>query len=224
MKEQPGFAPKEQEAKALRHGRRSRKTKAVARRSRGTVMETFKSGISVKEASLTGKAHALENARALLSRFVSKRSAGRMRTQKARRAYPKTERHQPASPRNRATTSLRTRTIVSQKDAPVEGGGECLQAARKRSPRASTLLARLKSLRREETDDDLWSLLRSLNPNSADLADPEKWWIPANEVRRALSGDHPATAYAIAKAHGPLDDETRSVRPRSWRAGLRFVS
>ena len=75
----------------------------------------------------------------------------------------------------------------------------------------ATLLARLKSLRREGADDDVWSLLRSLNPDTADLADPEKWWdFRRSEVRRALSGDHPATAYAIAKAHGPLDDETRS--------------
>ena len=35
-----------------------------------------------------------------------------------------------------------------------------------------TLLSRLKALRRENADDDLWSLLRSLDPNAADLADP----------------------------------------------------
>jgi soluble lytic murein transglycosylase len=89
----------------------------------------------------------------------------------------------------------------------------------------ATLLARLKALRREGADDDLWSLLRSLNPDAADLADPEKWWdFRRSEVRRALSSDHPATAYAIARAHGPLDDETRSEAEfmAGWIA-LRFM-
>ena len=39
-----------------------------------------------------------------------------------------------------------------------------------------TLLARLKGLRREKADDDLWSLLRSLDPEKADLAEPGQWW------------------------------------------------
>ena len=88
-----------------------------------------------------------------------------------------------------------------------------------------TLLLRLKELRREGADDDLWSLLRSINPDSADLADPERWWdFRRSEVRRALSQDHPETAYAIAAAHGPLESESLSEAEfmAGWVA-LRFM-
>ncbi len=89
-----------------------------------------------------------------------------------------------------------------------------------------TLLSRLKALRREAADDDLWSLLRSIGPDSADLADPERWWdFRRSEVRRALSQDHPKTAYAIAKAHGPLEGESLSEAEflAGWIA-LRFMN
>ncbi|MGO9484346.1 MAG: lytic transglycosylase domain-containing protein [Rhodomicrobium sp.] len=88
-----------------------------------------------------------------------------------------------------------------------------------------TLLSRLKALRRENADDDLWSLLRSLDPNSADLADPDHWFdFRRSEVRRALIQDHPKTAYAIASVHGPLDAENLSNAEfmAGWVA-LRFV-
>ena len=88
-----------------------------------------------------------------------------------------------------------------------------------------TMLARLKALRRENADDDLWSLLRSLDPNAADLAAPDVWWeFRRSEVRRALLQDHPRTAYAIAKAHGPLEGENLSEAEftAGWIA-LRFV-
>ncbi len=75
----------------------------------------------------------------------------------------------------------------------------------------ATLLARLKSLRRENADDDVWSLLRSVDPNKADLADPDRWWsFRRAEIRRALDQDRPKTAYGIASVHGPLEDETLS--------------
>ena len=80
-------------------------------------------------------------------------------------------------------------------------------------------------MRRQGADIDLWSLLRSLNSDAADLADPEKWWdFRRGEVRRALNAERPATAYAIAKAHGPLDDESRSEAEfmAGWIA-LRFM-
>ena len=88
-----------------------------------------------------------------------------------------------------------------------------------------TMLARLKALRRENADDDLWSLLRSIDPDSADLAAPDVWWeFRRGEVRRALIQDHPRTAYAIAKAHGPLNGENLSEAEfmAGWIA-LRFV-
>ncbi len=89
----------------------------------------------------------------------------------------------------------------------------------------SALLAKLKSLRREGADDDLWSLLRSIDPDAADLADPDRWWdFRRSEVRRALIDEHPKTAYAIAKMHGPLDDDNRSEAEfmAGWIA-LRFL-
>jgi soluble lytic murein transglycosylase len=88
-----------------------------------------------------------------------------------------------------------------------------------------TLLSRLKALRRENADDDLWSLLRSLDPNNADLADPDHWWdFRKSEVRRALSQDHARTAYAIARTHGPLAAENLSDAEfmAGWVA-LRFL-
>ena len=88
-----------------------------------------------------------------------------------------------------------------------------------------TMLARLKALRRENADDDLWSLLRSIDPDSADLAAPDVWWeFRRSEVRRALLQDHPRTAYAIAKTHGPLNGENLSEAEfmAGWIA-LRFV-
>ena len=88
-----------------------------------------------------------------------------------------------------------------------------------------TMLARLKALRRENADDDLWSLLRSIDPNAADLAAPDLWWeFRRGEVRRALLQDHPRTAYAIAMAHGPLEGENLSEAEfmAGWIA-LRFV-
>ncbi len=88
-----------------------------------------------------------------------------------------------------------------------------------------TLLSRLRGLRREGADDDLWSLLRSISPGMADLADPDRWWdFRRSEVRRALSQDHPKTAYAIAKAHGPLEGDNLSEAEflAGWIA-LRFM-
>ena len=88
-----------------------------------------------------------------------------------------------------------------------------------------TLLSRLKALRHEDASDDLWSLLRSLDPNAADLADPDHWWeFRRGEVRKALSQDHFKTAYAIAKTHGPLDGENLSEAEfmAGWVA-LRFL-
>ncbi len=97
--------------------------------------------------------------------------------------------------------------------------------AKERLGGPATLLSRLKSLRREGADDDVWSLLRSIDPNTADLADPDRWWdFRRSEVRRALNEDHPATAYAIANSHGPLDEESRSEAEflAGWIA-LRFL-
>lgn len=115
-----------------------------------------------------------------------------------------------------------------------KGAGKTLQAkaaanAFKLTKEASggpgTLLSRLKALRREDADEDVWSLLRSIDPNSADLADPDRWWdFRRTEVRRALSEDRPKTAYAIANTHGPLDGENLSEAEflAGWVA-LRFL-
>ena len=71
----------------------------------------------------------------------------------------------------------------------------------------------------------MWSLLRSVGPGKGDLADPHLWWeFRKSEVRRALSHGAPKTAYAIAKAHGPLDGE--SLSDAEYLAGwvaLRFL-
>jgi soluble lytic murein transglycosylase len=89
----------------------------------------------------------------------------------------------------------------------------------------ATLLAKFKALRRQGEDNELWSLLRSTNPDSADLADPDRWWdFRRSEIRKALSEDHPSTAYAIAKSHGLLEAENGSEAEflAGWIA-LRFL-
>ena len=215
-------------SQSARHGRRGRKTKAVARRSRGRRHGNFQSGISVKEASLTGKAHA----------FGITSVAEPVRLKKKRGPDENAESAPGAVSQDGKVTASTGKSAEPGDDKPADkddkSGKKTLQSkaaenafklAKERAGGPATLLARLKSLRREGADDDLWSLLRSLNPDSADLADPEKWWdFRRSEVRRALSGDHPATAYAIAKAHGPLDDETRSEAEvmAGWIA-LRFM-
>ncbi|MFT4079119.1 transglycosylase SLT domain-containing protein [Rhodomicrobium sp.] len=88
-----------------------------------------------------------------------------------------------------------------------------------------SLLARLKSLRKAKEDDRLWSILRSVDPEKADFADPDKWWdFRRTEVRRALNDDRVGTAYAIASKHGPLGAEDLSEAQflSGWIA-LRFL-
>ncbi len=73
------------------------------------------------------------------------------------------------------------------------------------------LLTRLVALKRQKADKRLWSVLRSVKTEAADLADPERWWeFRRQEVRRALNLSKFKTAYGIAKHHGPLDEEARA--------------
>jgi soluble lytic murein transglycosylase len=112
-----------------------------------------------------------------------------------------------------------------KKTTQAKAAENAFKLAKETASGPATLLARLKALRREGADEEVWSLLRSLSPERADLADPDKWWdFRRSEMRRALNDDHPATAYAIAKAHGPLDEESRSEAEflAGWVA-LRFL-
>ncbi len=105
---------------------------------------------------------------------------------------------------------------AAKKDKPVKtlqakAAEKAFALAKERTPGSASLLSKLKELRREGADDDVWSLLRSIDPNTADLADPDRWWeFRQSEIRRALNEDHPKTAYAIAIAHGPLDGKNLS--------------
>ncbi|MBT3069438.1 lytic transglycosylase domain-containing protein [Rhodomicrobium sp. Az07] len=88
-----------------------------------------------------------------------------------------------------------------------------------------SLLARLKSLRKAKEHDRLWSILRSVDPEKVDFADPDKWWdFRRTEVRRALNDDRVGTAYAIASKHGQLGGENLSEAQflSGWIA-LRFL-
>jgi soluble lytic murein transglycosylase len=140
----------------------------------------------------------------------------------------------PASPDNDSAKSQGKGEKASDKTKEDKPPQKTLQAkialgafklSKERAGGSATLLARLKTLRRESADDDVWSLLRSVEADTADLADPDRWWdFRATEVRRALNEDRPKTAYAIAKIHGPLDDERRSEAEflAGWIA-LRFL-
>jgi soluble lytic murein transglycosylase len=111
------------------------------------------------------------------------------------------------------------------KTAQEKAAENAFGLSKERAGGPATLLARLKALRREGDSHDLWALLRSIDPASADLADPERWWdFRRSEIRRALSEDMPKTAYAIAKAHGPMEGENGSDAEflAGWIA-LRFL-
>jgi soluble lytic murein transglycosylase len=111
------------------------------------------------------------------------------------------------------------------KTLQAKAAENALVLTKERSAGPGTLLARLKALRRENSDYELWSLLRSISPDDADLADPDRWWdFRRGEIRRALNDDHPKTAYAIASAHGPLAGENLSEAEflAGWVA-LRFL-
>ncbi len=113
----------------------------------------------------------------------------------------------------------------ASKTRQAKAAENAFHLAKERAGGPGTLLVRLKSLQREGANDDLWSLLRSIGTDSSDLADPNLWWdFRRGEVRHALSEDHPKTAYAIAKMHGPLEGDSLSGAEflAGWIA-LRFL-
>ena len=211
---------------AVHHGRHGRKIKIVTRRGRGRHHSSLENGGAAKEALFPGKARAF-GVTSLVERVRLKKKPAK------KDESPRPDEN--ASAGEAGNGKITTASAKPEAGADKDGKpGKGLQAkaaenafnlAKESTGGPATLLARLKSLRRQGADEDVWSLLRSLNPDKADLADPEKWWdFRRSEVRRALNDDHPAAAYAIASAHGPLDDETRSEAEflAGWVA-LRFM-
>ena len=209
------------------NGRHGRKAKAVARRAKGKRHGEIPGDVWEKEAALTGKAHAFG--------IVSLTEPVRLKKKVAKKddSAPSDENTAPEAelkgkpepggdkPSDRAGKEDKP----GKKALQSKASENAFRLAKESAGGPATLLARLKSLRRQGADDDVWSLLRSINPDTADLADPEKWWdFRRSEIRRALNGDRPATAYAIAQSHGPLDDESRSEAEflAGWIA-LRFL-
>ncbi|MGA7324103.1 MAG: lytic transglycosylase domain-containing protein [Rhodomicrobium sp.] len=121
---------------------------------------------------------------------------------------PESRRGQAAHLPNEKAKAEAKSSKPAEKSLQAKAAEGAFKLTKERSGGPATLLARAKALRREKADDDLWSLLRSVDPNTADLADPDHWWeFRRSEVRYALNEDRPKTAYAIASAHGPLDGE-----------------
>jgi soluble lytic murein transglycosylase len=215
-----------QSAHGGRHGRKSK----IARRSRGRRHGEIQDSLIQREAELSGKARAF-NIESLSTPVRLKKRRHKHEDTPKDGADGKADKPEKVSD-NPGDTGGKTDTKPwdakdekPKKDLQLRAAENAFRLAKESTGGSATLLARLKSLRREGADDDVWSLLRSLNPDTADLADPERWWdFRRNEVRRALSEDHPATAYAIAKNHGPLDDEGRSEAEflAGWIA-LRFL-
>ena len=109
--------------------------------------------------------------------------------------------------------------------AQQKEAGKAIKLTREIAASPTAILNRLKSLHRQHSDRRMWAIFRSLNANSADLSDPDKWWdFRRTEVRRALNLKHPRAAYAIAKTRGPIDDEGQSESEflTGWIA-LRFL-
>ncbi len=222
------------------HGAHRKKAKVV-RRSKGRRHGELPDAAIQKEAALSGKARAFAVA-SLVELAAEKKeseadSASReAKAQDAPGAEPNDGKPAPsngesakpgaAAPAGKADAKKAdAKEEKSKKTLQAKASEDAFKLAKETAGGPATLLARLKALRREGADDDVWSLLLSLNPDNADLADPEKWWeFRRSEVRRALNEDHPATAYAIAKAHGPLDEESRSEAEflAGWVA-LRFL-
>ncbi len=206
--------------KKLHRKRRRRRTKAKGRRHRHAPhrrqhrhrkkrSEVKEIKPEVREAAASGKLQAFGVTSPVeLVRYKKQRrkAAASKHKQKRARSAKKAEDKKPQT--RQAKAAAKALTLSKQ----VKGG-------------PATLLRRLKRLRRKKADEEVWSLLRSLNPDTADLADPDRWWdFRKTEARRALSQDHPKTAYAIAKAHGPLEGQDLSDAEfmAGWIA-LRFM-
>jgi soluble lytic murein transglycosylase len=221
---------------ASSRGHRGRKAKAV-RRAKGRRRGDLLAPAVQKDAALSGKARAFAVGSLLELAAEKKETKADSAPQEAKApdapaAEPKdgkpapsdgkdSKAQKPSEPAGKAEA----KDDKAKKTTQAKAAENAFKLAKETAGGPATLLARLKALRREGADDDLWSLLRSLKVEKADLADPEKWWeFRRSEVRRALNENHPATAYAIAKAHGPLDEESRSEAEflAGWVA-LRFL-
>jgi soluble lytic murein transglycosylase len=218
---------------------RSGKAKVSRGRAKGKRRGDLLATPIQKEAGLSGKARAFA-AGSLLELAAEKtdgQAGGGVKEAKASPAPAAEPKHEkpapsdanakkPAEPAGEAEAKKPdSKDDKAKKTTQAKAAENAFKLAKETAGGPATLLARLKALRREGADDDVWSLLRSLSPDKADLADPEKWWdFRRGEVRRALNEDHFATAYAIAKAHGPLDEESRSEAEflAGWVA-LRFM-
>jgi soluble lytic murein transglycosylase len=116
-------------------------------------------------------------------------------------AVPQKPNAQAADPKAAARSAPQT--------AQAKAAQQAIKLAKEVEADSATLFTRLSNLKRQKADKKLWSLLRSVDPVKADLADPERWWdFRRTEMRRALNLGKPRTAYGVVKAHGPLDEET----------------
>jgi soluble lytic murein transglycosylase len=191
--------------------RRGLKRAEPRRRRRGAQLE---GGTPVREALLSGKAPAIDPASLYLPVQLKKpesKESGDKDGEGSKPAAGKSKEQKAEAP--------------AKKTLQAEAAEDALGLTKERSAGPATLLARLKALRRKDSDNELWSILRSISPDDADLADPDRWWdFRRSEVRFALNGGQPKTAYAIAKAHGPLAGENLSEAEflAGWIA-LRFL-
>jgi soluble lytic murein transglycosylase len=203
-------AKKAKNASSQRGSRRA----APRRRRRGAALET---GTPAREAFLNPKAPATGPAPLYLP--VQLKKPGRNEGKES--AGKGGDGSKPAGGKAKEQEASAPEAKTLQADA-ADGA---LALAKERQAGPATLLVRLKALRRKDSDNELWSILRSISPDGADLADPDHWWeFRRSEVRIALNDNHPRTAYAIAKAHGPLAGENLSEAEflAGWIA-LRFL-
>ncbi len=207
-----------------RNGHHGRKAKVVAKRAKGRRHGEIPGGDGAKEAALAGRVQAFR-IESLAEPVRLKKKVVKKDNSASPDEKPWPDANSASKGKPDAGDAAGREEKSGKKTLQSKAAENAFKLTKESTGGPATLLARLKSLRREGADDDVWSLLRSINPDTADLADPEKWWdFRRSEVRRALNADHPATAYAIAKTHGPLDDESRSEAEflAGWVA-LRFL-
>jgi len=208
------------------HGRGGRKGKSTGR-AKGKRHSEAEASATTQHAALSGLASGAAS-QALLHRVAMKKEEPKAADAEKKTvpdASSKTEAKpeaKPAAEANAKPDAAKADTKADDKSAAKDDktakptlqdkakeGSVDLDKELSRGP--LSLLARLKSLRKAKEDDRLWSILRSVDPQKADFADPDKWWdFRRTEVRRALNDDRVGTAYAIASKHGPLDSENLS--------------
>lgn len=92
---------------------------------------------------------------------------------------------------------------------------------------AAVMLARIVWARRQDRDEEVWSLLKAAPADPSKLVNPESWWDHReSHIRAALNSGNAKIAYALAKGRGgdlPAEELSDAEFLAGWIA-LRFLN